>query len=346
MAISQVFYMGIIGLLVSPLLFVAPVQATTFPGQNGGIAFSRAQGGSSSIWTMKASGKQTPLRSSADSPVWSPDGRKLVFIDETANGRRLSIMNASGTSQRYLTRASGSDSSPVWSADGSKVAFVRAEKTSSGNTRSAVFTVRIDGSYETNVSGWLQSGGYQAPSWSPGGDKLVYEKYSLGQSQLLIKNLKTGTVRLLTTLSDGVSSRVSWSPSGKKILYSDSSNEVYTIWPDGNHRTVISDGESSEAAWSPRGDKIAFLEDRTGESISISEEDGSITYIPLQKGSYQSIGAPTWSPDGTKLIFTMSYDLEGRQTTDLVSLNVSDANGILTKLASGAFDQLNWQARR
>lgn len=128
-------------------------------------------------------------------------------------------MNAHGGERKKLTHARGySDHSLTWSTDGSTLAFVRQEEKNA--KRSAIFTVKTSGKSETAVTDWAQ---YRAPSWSPDGNELVYEKYREDESMLLITNLGTNTERVLTTLSENVDSKAAWSPNGKKILYKDSS---------------------------------------------------------------------------------------------------------------------------
>ncbi len=335
--ICRTFYTATIMGLMLGSLHVMPVKAITFSGQNGAIVFSR----SDMVWAMSGHGDHARvLRKNARSPVWSPDGRKIVLVTESWRGSQLYRMNSNGSSQKKLTEVRGyNEHSPMWSPDGLHIAFVRES-----NKQSALFIVRANGSTEINVTGWANNAGYASPSWSPDGNKLVYEKYTADQSNLFIKDLRSGEVKKLVELSDPIRSHVAWSPNGKKILYNDSNNEIYTIWPDGSGRTVISDGDSYNAAWSPDGTRIAFLEELDGEAISISEDDGSVIQLPIDKGDYQEVGPPVWSPDGTKLVFTMGYGVGKDRVDDIFSLNIEEANSLIL-LAHGESNELNWQAR-
>jgi len=74
--------------------------------------------------------RNATLGAGAD-PVWSPDGRKLVFVKRPERtgacgpaGRcndEVYVINADGTGLRRLTRNSVDDSNPVWSPDGGKI---------------------------------------------------------------------------------------------------------------------------------------------------------------------------------------------------------------------------------
>lgn len=329
-------FMGKLSFAVLLSIFVATpgVGATTFAGIDGKIAYTKTAGGTSTIWQVNANGRHNRqlTQKGTRSPVWSPDGRRLVY---SSTKGELYITDQSGWWRKQLTNTHERESSPIWSPDGTQIAFVREKH----DKRTAVFVMRLNGSGERNVSGWRASGGYRSPSWAPDSQQLVYEQFGDSSRKLYIGNLKNSQATELTTISDDIATNVSWSPSGKKILFSDSLYEVYTIWPDGSHRTVISDGDSAGAAWSPSGSQIAFLEDDT---ISISEVDGTIRQLVVQKGNYQTIDHLVWSPDGTKLLFTMT---KSDQQRDIFTLNLKDEAALPVKVASGNLSQPNWQAR-
>jgi len=340
--------MGSLGVLIGLVVLVVipmPVDATTFPGRNGAIAFSGGAAEGRGIWKVASKGGMKELMArGAHSPAWSPDGQTLVLV----SGTTLERMNADGDARHDLTPHShGIESAPSWSPNGQRIAFVRQETVGSSNVkRSAIITVNSRNGEEKNVSGWVYSGRVASPSWSPDGHQLVYERSENDIRRLLIKNLMTSRSRIVTTLSDNVDSHVSWSPAGNKLLYKDSSNDMYTIWTDGSHRTVISDGDSYEASWSPDGNRIAFLEDKNGGEISISMEDGSVVQLPVQKSHYQRLAFPAWSPDGKKLAVAMQYGEGASQVSDVFTYDLTGDSQVPTWLASGNFGEFTWQPRR
>lgn len=336
--IRSLIGISFVAIILAALPYSA-AKASTFPGHNGWIAYE--VGGDIRI-INPSSGQDRLLEKHAGSPRWSPDGQKLAFISREG---RLHIKTIYNTRSIDLAeRRTTVDSFPCWSRDGSRLAFVRTQQRPFG-AQNAIFTVNSLGSNETNVSGWSKKDAYASPSWSPDGTQLVFEKRMEDKRDLIIHNMRTGQTRTLTTLSDDVDSHVSWSPNGKKLLYNDSRNEIYTIWPDGSHRTVISDGESHQAAWSPAGTQIAFIESPEDDPIGISGPDGSISYIPITKGDYRTISSPDWSPDGNWLLFTLQIDRNGKVMSDLFITDLKHS-GQLKKLAENISRDTSWQPVR
>jgi len=98
---------------------------------------------------------------------WSPDGARIVF----ASGSRapwehadLFVVNADGSGLRRLAPDGGL--SPTWSPDGALIAYA-------GST--GLYTIRPDGSGRRLV--FYQSDFPEGASWSPAGDKLVFEEH-------------------------------------------------------------------------------------------------------------------------------------------------------------------------
>lgn len=357
--------LSIVGLVVGPIIASSSVGASTFPGGNGAIAFTKTEKRQSGIWTIEmGQGAQNILKKKeAKNPIWSPDGTKVAYEKED----RLYIMNADGSNSKEIAHQRGYDEmSPVWSNDGSKLAFVREKSGRHGDRKncrdefSAIFSVRANGQNVTNVSGWSKERAYTSPSWSPTGERIVYVSYNEKEAKLLTKEVAVnGSVLAITNLSDPIDAIVAWSPSSEKILYQDSKNEIYTIWSDGSRRSVISDGDSYDASWSPDGTQVAFVEDPKDDSISIREADGTVIQVPIEKGEYETVSSPTWSPDGTKILVTLKGESNkrhdkgqkslgfdySRNDSDVFAIDLTGASSSLVKVIDNVAGKVNWQAR-
>lgn len=324
--------MGISVVVLAAVTAYPAHAASTFPGENDVIAFTKGSHGR--VWTVDpTAGNATPLLKQGSSDVtWAPGGNSLAYV---RGGHVFVATSAGKTIYRVPCGSRMSDGDPQWSSDGTKLAFVRTKS----DGQKAVYSVRV-GQNPRSVSGWARDKNYRAPSWAPSGRQIVYEEYTETSARLLVKNLAAHSVRELTSLSDITNSpQAAWSPSGKKILYRDSAQELYTIWPDGTHRAVISDGESYDGSWSSDGSKIAFIEAPNDDHVSISEADGTIRWIPVERGADSQLGAPVWSPDGTKLAFTLGSEAgRGVFTLDIAT----GVQQLVTK--SAGTEMVSWRA--
>ena len=118
------------------------------------------------IFTINADGTgRTNLTNNYEeehSPAWSPDGRKIVYVNGDAN-RSIWVMNADGSGQRAVTLISDGhigDGSPTWSPDGTKIAF-----TVQVINEIDIFVMNADGSGQTNVTNRPED--ELSPDWSP-----------------------------------------------------------------------------------------------------------------------------------------------------------------------------------
>src|SRR5579871_6002275 len=122
------------------------------------------------IWVMNADGTGgvplTTLRATAASsvsPVWSPDGKKILYTSSRAlNGfdvaipaRNIWVMNADGSgSQPLTTHMADSISNPAWSPDGTKIAYTSARALDGSNDVGAanIWVMNADGSGATPLT--------------------------------------------------------------------------------------------------------------------------------------------------------------------------------------------------
>ena len=75
-----------------------------------------------------------PARPEVQSPVWSPDGRRIAFVSRRDGQGRSYVMNADGSGQRRLTRDARYLATPAWSPDGRKIAFEGGPTPSAAST--------------------------------------------------------------------------------------------------------------------------------------------------------------------------------------------------------------------
>lgn len=223
---------------------------------------------------------------------------KIVFSsDRHGSGLSIWTMNPDGSNPTRLTDEKSRtdlpsfihiyDDRPAWSPDATKIAFV-----SNRDNAGFIYTINADG---TNLQR-LTDRDFGGPTWSPDGKKIAL-----------------------------VVSRFPWG-------LDKPSSDIYVINSDGTGLTkLISDsGENLGFTWSPDGKQLAFASTRDPDGRSriwVMNSDGSnqrrLTDIhDTNNPVFYYDATPSWSPDGTKILFTGARDFNG--TRNCYNVNRSE----------------------
>ena len=119
------------------------------------------------------------LYDDGSSPVFSPDGSKVVFVrrieeyvDDRGENTDLFVVDADGTGLRRLTRTPGQpELYPSWDPSGERLSYVRlplerSEEAPFGRG-TALMQINADGSCRTRLAS-ARSAFFFAPAWQPG----------------------------------------------------------------------------------------------------------------------------------------------------------------------------------
>jgi TolB protein len=296
------------------------------------IAFGLERGSLSSLYTVRPDGTSlrrltvAPTRQGlgGDSgPVWSPDGRRIVFernLPYWGDDRfHLASVPAVGGLARRLT-SGPYDAMPTFSPDGRRIAFVRLTRSATDATVS-LYTVDRLGRRATPL---LSDGLDVSPAWSPDGKTIAFSRLAdqslpIEESTLYLADPDGSHVRPLGDVPiRGVSP--AWSPDGRRLAFVSfvdhngtacpadacpSSGEIYVVNADGtgSARLTTSKADDEHPSWSPDGSRIAFA---SGFALRSQGHASWLVTVPASGGRPTRIGRfsgvldPVWSPSGVR----------------------------------------------
>jgi Tol biopolymer transport system component len=198
-------------------------------------------------------------------PVWSPNGKWLVFHAWRSESRNPGLWILEGQVEKQISHFEKAlfYGQFAWAPDSSHLAFV---KNMDDNWK--VFVVKADGTGELQLSD-QEVGTNNRPTWSPDSQWIAYE--STDKAIVLIRPDGSGR-QILTT-----GQTPAWSPDGREIIFTRNHEMlIIDVQSHTERRLLAADGNVLDPSWSPDGRFIAYLliaEDET--QLHLMQRDGT-----------------------------------------------------------------------
>jgi TolB protein len=240
------------------------------PATGGIVLFSSNRGGGTyQIYRVGTDGRGlTRLTDNAESndfaPVLSPDGRRVAWEREVAEGGRpvaveLWVMDADGSDARVVVRNGSFNQSPSWTPDGRSLVYASF---AGGNWE--IYRVALDGSDPVNLSN--NEFADQAPRVSPDGSRVIFQTNRDLNFEVYAMGIDGADPRNLSQ-SPADDRFPSWTPDGASVVWTRfiDSFDLWVMGADGagQRELVATPYNESHPAVSPDGRTVVFQSDQS-----------------------------------------------------------------------------------
>jgi hypothetical protein len=214
--------------------------------------------------------------------AWSPDGRKFAFIVFANGVNEIAIFDVQSrkTEKQLRFKGVGAINDVSWSAD-DRLVF---SGIAGGISDLYVYDLKSGKLDQLTHDKYAQL----QPTWSPDGRSIAFvtdsgprtrfEDLHFGPMQIAIRNLETGTTRLLPLFSDAKNINPQYSPDGSSIYFISDRGGVDDIY-----RVALATGEITEVTRIATGvSGITAL----SPALSVARQNGRLMFSVFTHGGY------------------------------------------------------------
>ena len=262
-------------------------------------------------WRAAVKGRSVELISAANgmSPAWSPDGARIAFLSNRAEGWDLYVVDADGGEPRRLTSGATADD-PAWHPDGRAIAVER---------RGEIELVPADGGGRSR----LVERGAQ-PDWAADG-RLAFVR----GGDLWLRSVNGEESLLLVDAS-----RPAWSPSNERIAVARLRGIAVLDLSSGETSQLTDQAGDDAPAWEPSGRSVAFV--RRGAIWEVDPRGGEAAPIA---GLPSPAGGPAYAPQMGRRLMAFHLHRGGNWDVAVTDLEA----GALRLLTEATW--VSWNAR-
>jgi Tol biopolymer transport system component len=274
----------------------------------------------------------------------APDGL-IVYVNLPRSGPDLAnsdlwLATSRSNTDRRLTSTPEGENTPAWDPTGHRIAFSRGIQNPDGTTGAGLFTIDPSTGAETLLT---SAGSFSQPSWSPDGSQLVFGGQLAsgifdGRNNLFTMPSVGGAITQVTSGPYG-DTGASWSPTAGLIAFSSNrggpGSQIWLMNVDGTNQHSIPTGLAYAQApdWSPDGQwlvAVGTLVDGSQPELFKFRADGS-QLTQVTGPSTEGMEDPTWSPDGSQILFH-AYAPRGTNSqfnSELMVVSVAGGQAVL-----------------
>lgn len=307
--------LGLIGALAAVVAATASATSSeaTFRGKNGRIVYAAQAGKFEQLFTVLPDGSSrrqiTRFRDSAGGSLshWSPDGSRIVFTrrwdpDGPNEREQIYVANADGSNPHPIVLPGVEPIQPTWFPDGRRILFLDLASTPTYRIVSA------DGSSLKDAG--MPPYGDSACVFGDGKRVALMRPRVPGNDEVqavFVVRLDTRRVKRITSWGSYTGS-IDCSPDGTRVVFG----------------------------------KPAFGPPRSANVFTIRTDGTGLTQLTHSSGGTVNNNPNSWSPDGTKIVFTSNRG--GRVDRVLFVMN-ADGRGV-RPLTKGGAHFASWGPRR
>ena len=280
------------------------------------VAFNQLTGAGGGLFVARPDGTGTEQLATDILPGvhkgvdWSPDGQRLVFIDEASERMWIAHLDGSATEPVAACYKPGCDHA-AWSPDGTRIAFSRYQNADGivGPAAVGIYVVDLATGRVSPVVKLERPYLADVPRWSPDGSQIVFsvdrmdaDAYDTGAA-IAIVPVAGGEPRYLTEF-EMFASAPDWSWATNEIAFSrdlietkrapepgDDTRDLYGIRPDGSGLRTITKARTGQALkgprWTPNGTAITAYDTMLPGGVLVDPATGSfepfVTTLPFTR---------------------------------------------------------------